>query len=98
MLQPAQLHAADFAGDRLRQFGHQFDPPDALERCEPRVQVLEDRQRGCRRPRHPRHQQHIGLGDREANRIGAGNDRGLRDRFMLEQDALQFERTDAVVG
>src|ERR1700687_3182490 len=45
VLQAAQLHAADFAGNRLRQFGHELDPPDALEWRQPRVQVAKDRQR-----------------------------------------------------
>src|SRR5512136_1388559 len=35
VLEPAQLHAADFSRNRLRQLGHEFDLPDALERREP---------------------------------------------------------------
>src|SRR6478672_3116596 len=44
LFEPAQLHAADFSRNRLRQFCDQFDLADALERRQPRVQVLEDRQ------------------------------------------------------
>src|SRR5207249_2772400 len=61
MFEAAQLDAADFAGNRLRQFRHQFDLADALERREPRMQVLEDRQRGSRRTLHARYQQHTAL-------------------------------------
>ena len=98
MLQPAQLHAADFSGDRLRQFGHQLDLPDALERRKARVQVLEDRERGFRRALDACRAQDIGLGDREPDRIGARHDGGLRHRLMLDQHAFELERADAVVG
>src|ERR1700753_2464752 len=43
VLEPAELHAADLAGDRLRQFLDQLDAADALERRQPHPQTPEDR-------------------------------------------------------
>ena len=98
MLEPAQLHAADFSGDRLRQFRHQFERRMRLNGAKPRVQMPEDRQRRFGRTLDARNQQHIGLGDRQPDRIGARHHGGFRHRFMLQQHAFQLERADAVVG
>src|SRR5437867_6809677 len=46
MFEPAQLYAADFSGNRLRQLRNQLDLADALERRQPRMQMPEDRQCG----------------------------------------------------
>src|SRR6516164_7998872 len=98
VLQTPQLDAADFSGNRLRQFAHQFDTADALEWRKPPVQMPEYRERGFRRRLGAGYQQHVGLRNCQPDRIRTWHDRRLGNRFMLEQDALQLERADAVVG
>src|SRR5580698_9446050 len=73
VLEAAQLHPADFSGNRLRQFTHEFNSPDTLERRKPRQQMLEDRSRDIARALRARHQQDIGLGDCEPDWKGDGD-------------------------
>src|SRR6516164_4251746 len=98
VFEPAQLHAADLSRNRLRQFRHEFDAPDALEWRKTAVQMLEDRERGLRRAFDAGRQQYIGLGDRKPDRIGARHDSGFPYGLMLQQHAFQLERADPVVG
>ena len=93
----AQLHAADFSGDGLRQVPER-DPSHALERRQRGAQMGKDRPRrlGCRLM--PRCQRDEGFRDVHAHRVGRRNDRGLGHRGVLDQRAFQLERADPVVG
>src|SRR6185312_12285644 len=98
LLEPSQVHAADFPGNRLGQFPDELDAPDALERRKMAVQMLEDRERGFLGRLGAGDKQHIGLRDGQPDRIGRRHHGRFRHCVMLDQNALQFERADAIVG
>jgi hypothetical protein len=97
LLALAELDAADLAGDRLRQLG-ELEPADALVRREVDACVGEDRPRGLGVGGVSGGEGDVRLRHREAKRVGGGNDRCFRDRGVLDQDALELEGRDAVVG
>src|SRR3954447_25283176 len=98
VLQAPQLHTADFTRNRLGQLGYELDPPNALEGCQARVKMPENRECGCGQTLSAGCQQHIRLRNGQADRVGTGHDRCFSYRFMLQQDAFKFERADPVVG
>src|SRR4051812_37305484 len=96
-LSATELDAPDLPADRLRQLG-ELDSPDALERSELVADESEQLPRGVGVGCDSRLQHHVRFRHRESNRIRARDDRGLRDRGMLEQRALELERADPIVG
>src|SRR5271170_169790 len=92
----AQFDASDLARDRLRQFA-EFDPPYPFVGREPLFQELENRQRGGPVGAVTGRQDDIGLGHGQPRGIGGRHDRGLGDRLVLDQRALEFEGTEAII-
>jgi hypothetical protein len=96
MLGLAQFDAADLPGDRLRQW-RELQPTDPLVRRDPFLDVREDRPCGLGARVAARGEHDVGFRHREPQRIRARNDRGFGDRRVLDQHALELERTDPVV-
>ena len=94
----AQLHAADLAGDGLRQLAR-----TRCGACACRAPAARARRRRSLAPAsrigsQPGGEDHERLGHREPHGIGARHHRRLGHRLVLDQRALQLERADAVVG
>src|SRR6266536_2359067 len=92
-----QRDAADLAGDGLRQV-RELEPAHALVRREPSADEPEDVEREVARGRLPGLQDEERLRHDATDRVGARDDRRLRDGLVLDERALQLERADAVVG
>src|SRR5208337_141616 len=97
LLDAAQLHAANLAGDGLGQIG-ELEAADALVGAEASADEFEDVAR-----------QFLGgldagladderLGHRPANGVWAGHYRGFGDGGVLDGRALQLEGTQPVIG
>src|SRR5439155_22683872 len=93
----AQLHAADLPGDRLGELG-EFEAADAFVRGEVLAGVAEDLLGGGAVGLPSGGEADVGLGYGEAQRVGRGDDGGLGDGFVLEQDAFELEGREAVGG
>src|SRR5674476_1281649 len=94
-----QLDATDLAVDRLRQLVDELDDPHPLVGAEPLTCVLEDLLgRVLRVGRDVSRERHERLRHREPYGIGAGHDGDLGHVRVLQQDRLQLERRDLVVG
>src|SRR5487761_2065344 len=97
-LRVAQLDAADLAGQRLGQLGDELDPAYPLVRGELPAReseyVLGQRAAGLARGGHGDERLRPG----QPQRIGTRDDRPLGDGRVLEQRALELERTDPVIG
>src|SRR5574337_674327 len=96
LLGVAQFDAADLSRDRLRQIG-ELEPAHPLVRREVVAQVREDAFRQLRRRRVALAQRDEDLRHRAAHRVGAGHDRGLGHRLVLDRDRFELERRNAVV-
>ncbi len=96
-LSPPQLDAADFAGDRFRQFG-EFEPAYPLERRERVRQWRKIDSAVSRSGVWPGASATKRLRHRKPQRVGRRHHGGLGHCRVLDQYALELERADAIVG
>src|SRR5262249_3117248 len=97
LLLRTELDAADLPGDRLREL-RELDPADTLVWSELLASVAKDREGRLRVWLVAGGEGDVRLRDGEPDRVRRRNDRRLGDGWMLDQDALELERRDPVVG
>src|ERR1700752_1862261 len=97
LLELAQLDPPDLSGNGLRQ-RRELQTPDALVGRAARAYVLEDGARSLGVGPRSRRECDEGLRHREAQRIRTRYHGGFCDRVVLDEDTLELEGADAVVG